>query len=124
MLRFAVHLAVPWLFVVPCRGAEHTDVCDKASSQAELNACSAERYQAAEKEMNEDYRRLRARLRGKNRDLLTRAQNAWLGFRKVECELESSPARGGSAYVALHNQCLARITTARTEDLKRLMHDM
>jgi uncharacterized protein YecT (DUF1311 family) len=124
MVRFAVLLAVPWLFAVPCSGAERTDVCDKASSQAEINACSAERYQAAEKEMNEDYRRLRARLRGSNRDVLTRTQNAWLRFRKLECELESAAARGGSAHAALHNQCLARITTARTEDLKRLMHDM
>jgi uncharacterized protein YecT (DUF1311 family) len=117
-------LTLAWLFTVPCSAAEQSDPCDKASSQAEINACSAERYQAADREMNETYRRLQARVRGKSRELLTRAQKAWVRFRDFECELESAGARGGSAYRALHNQCLARLTGARTEDLKRLIHDM
>jgi uncharacterized protein YecT (DUF1311 family) len=121
---FLFALIFAGLFAFRASAAERSDACDAASSQAEINACAAERYERADRELNAIYGTAKARLRGKRASALTRAQAAWIRFRDLECELESSSARGGSAYAAVHNVCLSRLTTARIEDLKRLMQDI
>ena len=104
--------------------AERGDACASASSQTEINACSSDRYRQADEEMNQVYRRVKARLRAGPAAKLVQTQRAWIRFRDLQCNLESSSAGGGSAYAALRNGCLARLTSARTDDLKRILHDM
>jgi uncharacterized protein YecT (DUF1311 family) len=51
---------------------------------------------------------------------LLAAQRAWIGFRDANCRIESFQYRGGSAQRLTANGCLARMTEARTAELRQL----
>ena len=50
------------------------DECDKATTQLELNTCSAQQYQAADKKLNQTYQAAVKRAAAPQRDLLKKAQ--------------------------------------------------
>lgn len=71
---------------------------------------------AADKELNAVYQQwLKAQNDAKARDLLTRAELAWIAFRDAEADYEAARSRGNRA------GSLARLTRARTKDLKDLL---
>jgi uncharacterized protein YecT (DUF1311 family) len=49
---------------------------------------------------------------------LKTAQRAWITFRDAACEAEAYAMQGGSAQPLLVFGCRARLTRARTEDLR------
>lgn len=96
------------------------DTCASATTQAELNECSAQAYQAADDELNGAYQALIGRLNNNqpSREKLRTAQRKWISFRDAECAFESSAVEGGSAQPMVRNLCLAAMTEARTEQLR------
>ena len=93
------------------------DGCDSATTQVELNECTAQAYQAADKELNDAYQVLVGKLSNNAASLekLRAAQRAWIGFRDAECAFESSAVEGGSAQPMVRNSCLEALTETRTE---------
>lgn len=95
--------------------------CDKAITQLELNTCSAQQYQAADKKLNQTYQAAIARAAAPQRDLLKKAQQAWITLRDADCAFIGSGTEGGSVQPMIMNQCLAEKTVEREAFLASLM---
>lgn len=121
-------LAFALLLVFPSAAAQERKKqktpCDDAGSQHEMTRCANSAYTAADKELNEVYRRLTAKLDAEARASLKAAEAAWLKYRDANCEYESSFYRGGTMRPMVHAFCLARVTRARAEELKGQLEDL
>ncbi|WP_395301530.1 lysozyme inhibitor LprI family protein [Enterobacter sp. ECC-175] len=95
--------------------------CDNATTQLELNTCSAQQYQAADKKLNQTYQAAIARAAAPQRDLLKKAQQAWITLRDADCAFIGSGTEGGSVQPMIMNQCLAEKTVEREAFLASLM---
>ena len=109
------------LAAMPMAGPAAAEDCDTANaSQADLTACYAKAYKAADAELNALFKEIEARLKG-NADatrLLITAQKAWIGFRNAECAFSSSGVAQGSAYPMVQAICLQGLTEKRVADFK------
>lgn len=96
------------------------DDCANAITQGEMNQCAAQQYKAADKELNDLYKQITARLKDdpKAKQLLVKAQRAWIGFRDAECEFSASGVEGGSVYPLIYTDCVTAQTKARVEAFK------
>ncbi|TCL74492.1 lysozyme inhibitor LprI family protein [Rhizobium sp. BK251] len=109
---------------------ESANNCGDQNAQADMNICAQKDYEAADKELNEQYRQTKARMVEWDKDLsenlkgaekaLLAAQRAWIAYRDAECAAEGFQARGGSLEPFLVSSCLATLTRARTKELKDL----
>ncbi|WP_297115446.1 lysozyme inhibitor LprI family protein [uncultured Enterobacter sp.] len=95
--------------------------CDKATTQLELNTCSAQQYQAADKKLNATYQAAIKRATAPQRDLLKKAQQAWIALRDADCAFIGSGTEGGSVQPMIVNQCLTEKTVEREAFLASLM---
>nr|WP_245218935.1 lysozyme inhibitor LprI family protein [Rubellimicrobium aerolatum] len=98
--------------------------CGARPTQAEMNACAAEAWRAADAELNRAYgqalevaRRMDARGDGAPERTLREAQRAWVAFRDLACAAEAQPFQPGSITGLIAAGCLERLTRARTDDL-------
>jgi uncharacterized protein YecT (DUF1311 family) len=95
--------------------------CDRSDeSQTGMNICAAADYKAADAKLNKAYGEMMKRLSddAEGRKLLQAAQRAWIAFRDAQCAFSAKDSKGGSIYPMLISECLAELTTARTEQLK------
>ncbi|WAH53324.1 lysozyme inhibitor LprI family protein [Pseudescherichia vulneris] len=97
------------------------DECDTASTQSDLNSCTAQQYQAADKKLNETYQAAMQRAAAPQRALLQKAQQTWISVRDADCALIASGTEGGSVQPMIHNQCLHDKTAEREAFLASLM---
>ena len=97
------------------------DECDKATTQLELNTCSAQQYQAADNQLNQTYQAAVKRAEAPQRELLKKAQQAWIALRDADCAFIGSGTEGGSVQPMIVNQCLAEKTVEREAFLASLM---
>lgn len=91
-----------------------------AQSQTAMNASAAQTAQRADQALNAQYTTTMSRLSPSSRTLLRNAQRAWISFRDQQCRYEASGVTGGSAYPMVQSGCVARLTTERTQTLRRL----
>lgn len=68
--------------------------CDNAQTQLEINQCSTQSYQNADKKLNQAYKQLLPKLQRSRKQKLIAAQQAWIKFRDSSCEFESSQYEG------------------------------
>lgn len=106
----------PLLFTIVAQA----DDCANAVTQGEMNQCAAQQYKAADKELNDLYKQITTRLKDdpKAKQLLVKAQRAWIDFRDAECEFSASGVEGGSVYPLIHTDCITAQTKARVEAFK------
>lgn len=97
------------------------DECANASTQAEMNSCTAQQYQAADKTLNQTYQAAIKRADAPQRELLKKAQQAWIALRDADCAFIGSGTQGGSIQPMIVNQCLADKTNEREAWLATLM---
>ncbi len=100
------------------------DCMDKASSQADMNACADKSYVASNATLNKLYGQIQQRLsdNADARKLLVTSQRAWIAFRDAECSFSSSAVAGGTAYSMIDELCHDDMTQKRIEDLKRYLN--
>ena len=93
--------------------------CDAGLPQQGLNECAFREFEAADAALNAAYRRIVARLAGQTdaRQLLTKAQRAWVAFRDAECAFSASGTQGGSIQPMIVSMCQTDLTKARAEAL-------
>lgn len=105
------------LFLIGMANAED---CANAMTQAAMNQCAAQENEAADKELNTLYKQITARLKDnvEAKQLLVKAQRAWIGFRDAECSFSASGVEGGSVYPMIHNDCITTLTKARIQAFK------
>ena len=103
--------------------AARAESCGAESTQAGMNECAGQEFKAADAALNAVYRRIVARLAGQTeaRQLLTKAQRAWVGFRDAECQFSASGVQGGSIQPMIASECQTDLTKTRTEALRRYL---
>ncbi|AOE61451.1 lysozyme inhibitor LprI family protein [Pseudomonas corrugata] len=106
----------PLLFVALAQA----DDCANATTQGEMNQCAAQEKNAADNELNSLYKQITARLKNnpEGKQLLVKAQRAWIGFRDTECKFSASGVEGGSVYPLIYSNCITALTKARVETFK------
>ena len=97
------------------------DECSNASTQTDMNTCTAQQYQAADKTLNQTYQAAIKRAEAPQRELLKKAQQAWIALRDADCAFIGSGTEGGSIQPMIVNQCLADKTNEREAYLATLM---
>lgn len=113
--------ALPALALLLASSYALADDCANASTQADINACAANQYQAADKKLNQTWQDVLKRAQPAQRELLKKAQTAWIDLRDADCAFISSATEGGSIQPMIHSQCLADKTEEREAYLASLL---
>jgi uncharacterized protein YecT (DUF1311 family) len=92
--------------------------CEGYGSQAEASGCAHREFLAADAELNKAYNRLAGILDADEKALLKEAELAWIKYRDSNCTFESSQYAGGTMRPMIESFCMARVTKARTAELK------
>ena len=105
--------------------------CDDPQNQADMNACAAIDFEAADAELNAVWSEAIAGAREMDAEInreydqaptseavLREAQRAWIIFRDAQCTYEGHEARGGSMEAMIYDGCRARLTRERTAQLR------
>jgi uncharacterized protein YecT (DUF1311 family) len=92
--------------------------CEGYGSQAEATGCARREFQKADAELNKAYNRLAGILDAEEKALLKESELAWIKYRDSNCTFESSQYKGGTMRPMIESFCLARVTQARTAELK------
>lgn len=95
--------------------------CDRPQGDVQVRSCIRLRYEASDKRLNEVYKQLVAKLSGEERSLLVAAQLGWIKLRDNNCEFETYRSRRGTGYRGFLNECLDRMTKARTTELENYL---
>ena len=97
--------------------------CGTEATQSGANECAGQEFKAADAALNATYGQIVARLAGETdaRQLLTKAQRAWVAFRDAECKFSASGAQDGSIQPMIASACQTGLTKARTEALRRYL---
>ena len=109
--------------------------CEDPQSQAEMTGCAGLEREAADAELNEVWGQAVTLAQDQDRlapedgrpgyeETLRETQRAWIKFRDLACQYSGYAARGGTMEPMLINQCLSRLTKARTEDLRLGIQEM
>lgn len=112
---------LPALALLLASGYTLADDCTNASTQADINTCTVNEYQAADKKLNLTWQDVMKRAAPAQRDLLKKAQSAWIALRDADCAFISSATEGGSIQPMVHSQCLTDKTVDREAYLASLM---
>lgn len=119
------------LSVLPVISLAQESDCEEAQTQAEMNACAYQDWEAADAVLNALWPQARAVTKAQDADLpeelkgadqaLLNAQRAWIAFRDAQCASEGFAMRGGSAEPLLIYGCMASLTEDRVEDLRAVI---
>ena len=120
-----LHLALAAMAALQTPYQDHH--CDDPQNQADMNACAAIDFDAADAELNAVWREAVDSARAADAELdrefdqrptteekLREAQRAWIVFRDAHCTVEGyDEARGGSMEPMIYDGCRARLTRER-----------
>ena len=115
---FALLLLAGAAGAAPAQKGRETHPCEGHGSQAEATGCAHREYQAADAELNKVYRQLMSKLDAEQQEFLKKAETAWIKYRDADCEYEDSFYAGGTMRPMINYFCMARVTTARTAELR------
>ena len=117
-LLVALCAVVAVAFGVGAQKQRQIQPCESRGSQAEASACAHEEYKAADAELNRVYGQLAGVLDAEDKAALKESELAWIKYRDTTCVFESSQYKGGTMRGMIESFCLARVTKARTAELK------
>lgn len=95
--------------------------CQPAPTQAELSECVETNLQQAEDVMQQALAELGRRFRESGPallELLLDSQQQWEAFAAAQCDVETYYSRGGTAYQAYVDACMADFYRSRYEQLR------
>ncbi|MDD5579548.1 MAG: lysozyme inhibitor LprI family protein [Methylobacter sp.] len=94
--------------------------CRYDGNQQEMNACAVRDYKAADRALNDEYKKLMTLLPPVEQQRLRQDQRAWLKRRDPHCKAEAKLSEGGSIWPLEFSGCLRVITGHRTGELKKI----
>lgn len=108
------------LFVVLVgQSALAADKCGSQGSTHAINACAQQDYEAADRALNAEYLKTRARLPAPAKAKLLAEQRAWVKARDPNCKEELESEQGGTIWTSMYLGCLAQATRERTLQLRK-----
>ncbi|MEC5384998.1 lysozyme inhibitor LprI family protein [Uliginosibacterium sp. H3] len=119
-MRSASLVALLTLVVANSAVAAENDapVCNYSGNQQEMNACALRNYQAADRALNDTYKRVMAGLSDAKKRELRNLQRAWLKQRDPQCKAQVREYEGGSIWPLEFHACLQAATEQRTRVLE------
>ncbi len=116
-------VALGMLAAGPTVAQEHP--CAGAFTQVELNQCSQEGWERADKALNRAYQAALESAQvfdewpeGRAEETLRAAQRAWVPFRDAACDAEAATWEGGTGQAMIYYGCMEQLTVERTEHLQ------
>lgn len=97
--------------------------CNENGSTLEMRKCASDKYQVADKKLNQVYQQLSSQVKGEEKNRLIEAQRAWIVFRDKTCSFEAAQALGGTLEPLLLTSCLGRVTSERAATLEKYVSD-
>jgi uncharacterized protein YecT (DUF1311 family) len=116
---WTVALGAESAIAAPSFQVARADDCARFGSNVETKQCLRERYEQADRELNQVYKEIKSGQSAEEKELLTDAQVAWITYRDQGCAFETYRRRKGTGYRGFLSECLERMTRARTAELKR-----
>jgi uncharacterized protein YecT (DUF1311 family) len=95
--------------------------CTDPKSQMEMTTCAGQEYASQDKKLNAAYSQYRGRFSESQKNKLKDVQVAWIKYRDLSCDFESSAVEGGSAHQMVRYGCLTEKTAARLREITKLM---
>lgn len=92
--------------------------CKNPQTTLDMNMCSRQEFQDADRKLNQVYQQLQAKISSKQKQRLTAAQRTWIKFRDENCDYEAGKFEGGSLAASTYGYCRARVTQERIKDLE------
>ena len=130
MMKTVISTALVLLLATTAATAGEEIKCKPDGTQIELNQCSLDDYTAADKKLNDTWKKLMAKFKSDKTATakLKTAQKAWIAFRDAEleaqfaCDAKDAPC-WGSMEPMLRNGVMQELTEARTERLQKYIDD-
>src|SRR5258705_3971329 len=111
-------LAIPFVLSIFGAIAADTDPCKDPSTSNGMAECTRQNWKAADQVLNKEYQARLQRSDETGKNLLRKAQRAWVSFRDAQCALEEDVERGGHIAPTIYFQCMERTTNARIKQLR------
>jgi|ERR1700690_250450 uncharacterized protein YecT (DUF1311 family) len=125
---FVLGGVISGLLIAWTASAQGNDPCLSMQSQAEMNACEADKYAKADDQLNAVYRQLISKYKPDAEfvEKLRLAQESWLKFRDadVACRYyqKDKLAAYGSVYPTCRSRVMTRLTVQRTSELAQMLN--
>jgi uncharacterized protein YecT (DUF1311 family) len=96
----------------------------RLNTQGEMNEYAAQELKDSEIKMNEVFDEIISKLekRVELKELMEKAQEAWVKYRENQAKANSEPYKGGSIYPLVYNTNKTKITIARINELVKIAH--
>lgn len=120
-------IAIP--FVPSLAFAAKLDCKSDQLDQSQMNECSNQDFLAADKALNDIYKKARDVIKGWDDETgaalkaFVDGQKGWIAYRDGYCTAYAYQSHGGSMEPMLIAGCMATVTKARTEELKSMIDD-
>lgn len=95
--------------------------CSKAVTQAEINICAQNQYAEADKELNDLYKNVSAKLNAEQKSILVQSQKKWISFRDEYARIYELIYNGGSMATSAVLNCKTALTRTRIAELQTLL---
>ena len=102
---------------IPVQVAQQPN-CKSPQTTGDMNFCSTQEFQAADRKLNQVYQQLQAKISSTQKQRLTAAQATWIAFRDQNCDYAKGQFEGGSVAASTYGYCRARVTQERIKDLE------
>lgn len=89
-------------------------------NSCQTQECAQMNYQSADNQLNQSYQKILQVLNAPHKEKLRTAQRQWIKFRDANCDHQAFLAVGTEFYQIIKQQCLQRVTSARTLELQSL----
>jgi uncharacterized protein YecT (DUF1311 family) len=108
---------ISFLFCLSLASLVHADCTDK-QSDADIKSCLQQEYEKSDKELNVTYSQLMAKLDPEGKEMLKKAQKAWIQYRDADAEFSAHRNKGGTFAGIASLGTLGDLTARRVKDLK------
>ena len=92
--------------------------CDPSGGTPAVDFCAQQDYEAADRALNAQYKKTRARLPAAAKGKLLAEQRAWIKARDPACTARLKNEEGGTIWTSMFSECQAEATRERTAQLR------
>ena len=123
-----VAAGVTTFFLIPAASAadssnlsgQYASCMNKAASTSQMLVCITAETKRQDLRLNQSYQELMTKLDPQEKEKLRSAEQAWLNYRKADCNVYEG-LTGGTIDTVNASSCFMNKTAARANDLKELL---
>jgi len=93
---------------------------DNANNTYEMRTCNGNELKYQDALLNKYYKLAMQKLSKSEKDVLRKAQRAWIKYRDSKCDAAGEPMRGGTGEALLIGGCLVDTTKIRAKELREI----